>query len=394
MVMLEPVPLSRGFGEQAGRFLHDRLAEHGITVCGDDELDRFEGADGRVTRVITKRGRELEADAVVIGVGAAPDVMLARSAGLELGETGGVRVDSRLQTRVPGIFAAGDVAEYESVVHGGRSLRIEHWDVAFSQGRTAALNMLGRDQPHDVVPYFFSDLSDWASLEYVGPAFDWDEEVIRGSIDDGEFSVWYLKDGRVAGALSIGRSEDLSMPPGCSRRGPRWGISPGSSAISRPTSARSRARCPEVRPRRRRDHGDSSRGRGRTSGSSGRPGRWAPPGSRSTRRPNRSIAPSSGVAISSARSNAGSTVISSLPVSTTLFALSTISPPRLSIRCPTSRISVPIWTSSSARMSSRSPSIMIASARSSSRSAISSMARPIAVISSPSSSRRSNCAGA
>ena len=210
MVMIEPVPLSRGFGMEAGRFLHDRLAEHGITVCGDDELDRFEGADGRVTRVITKRGHELEADAVVIGVGAAPDVMLARSAGLELGETGGVRVDSRLQTPVPGIFAAGDVAEYESVVHGGRSLRIEHWDVAFSQGRTVALNMLGHDKPHDVVPYFFSDLSDWVSLEYVGPAFDWDEEIIRGSIDDGEFIVWYLKDGRVAGALSIGRSEDLT----------------------------------------------------------------------------------------------------------------------------------------------------------------------------------------
>jgi 3-phenylpropionate/trans-cinnamate dioxygenase ferredoxin reductase component len=209
MVMIEPVPLSRGFGIEAGRFLHDRLAEHGITVFGDDELDRFEGADGRVTRVITKRGREVETDTVVIGVGAAPDVTLARGAGLELGETGGVRVDSRLQTGVPGIFGAGDIAEYESVVHGGRSLRIEHWDVAFSQGRTAALNMLGRDQPHDVVPYFFSDLSDWVSIEYVGPAFDWEEEVIRGSIDDGKFSVWYLKDGRVAGALSIGRSEDL-----------------------------------------------------------------------------------------------------------------------------------------------------------------------------------------
>jgi 3-phenylpropionate/trans-cinnamate dioxygenase ferredoxin reductase component len=209
MVMIESVPLSRGFGEQAGRFLRDRLVEHGITICGDDELDRFEGADGRVTRVITKRGRELDADAVVIGVGAAPDTMLARSAGLELGDTGGVRVDSRLQSRTPGIFAAGDVAEYESVVHGGRRLRIEHWDVAFSQGRTVALNMLGRDQPHDVVPYFFSDLSDWVSLEYVGPAFHWDEEVVRGSIDEGEFSVWYLKGGGVAGALSIGRSQDL-----------------------------------------------------------------------------------------------------------------------------------------------------------------------------------------
>jgi 3-phenylpropionate/trans-cinnamate dioxygenase ferredoxin reductase subunit len=94
-------------------------------------------------------------------------------------------------------------------VHGGRRLRIEHWDVAFNQGKTAALNMLGRDVPHDVVPYFFSDLADWSSMEYVGPASEWDEEVVRGSIEDGEFSLWYLSGGRVAAALSVGRSDDL-----------------------------------------------------------------------------------------------------------------------------------------------------------------------------------------
>jgi 3-phenylpropionate/trans-cinnamate dioxygenase ferredoxin reductase subunit len=209
MVMLESLPLSRGFGEQAGRFFAHRLQEHGIEFHGDDELERFEGRGGRVTTVITKSGREFDADAVVIGVGAVPDVSLARGAGLEIGHGGGVVVDRRLQTAVPGIFAAGDMAEYESVVHGGGRLRIEHWDVAFNQGKTAALNMLDRDQPHDVVPYFFSDLSDWASLEYVGPAFEWDEEVVRGSIDGGEFSVWYLHDGRLAGALSVGRSDDL-----------------------------------------------------------------------------------------------------------------------------------------------------------------------------------------
>ena len=209
LVMLEPVVLSRGFGETAGRFFQDRLEERGITVYGDDALERFEGADGRVTRVITKAGHELEADAVVMGTGAMPDVMLARAAGLELGESGGIRVDAHLQTSAPGIYAAGDVAEYESVVHGGRRMRIEHWDVAFNQGKTAALNMLGRKQPHDVVPYFFSDLSDWASLEYVGPAYEWDREVVRGSPEDGEFIIFYMQEGRVAGALSVGRSDDL-----------------------------------------------------------------------------------------------------------------------------------------------------------------------------------------
>jgi 3-phenylpropionate/trans-cinnamate dioxygenase ferredoxin reductase component len=209
MVMLESHPLSRTFGDAAGRFFQARLEEHGVEIHADDELDHFTGQEGRVTHVVTKQGLELEADAVIVGVGVMPDVQLARSAGLELGERGGVLVDSQLQTAVPGIFAAGDIAEYESVVHGGRRIRVEHWDVAFNHGKTAALNMLGRDQPHDVVPYFFSDLSDWASLEYVGPASDWDQETVRGSFDSGEFSVWYTASGRVAGALSVGRSDDL-----------------------------------------------------------------------------------------------------------------------------------------------------------------------------------------
>jgi 3-phenylpropionate/trans-cinnamate dioxygenase ferredoxin reductase subunit len=209
IVMLESLVLSRTFGDTAGRFFQERLIEHGVVIRGNDELERFEGADGRVSTVVTKSGRSFDADAVIIGAGAVPDVMLARGAGLELGDGGGVKVDARLATSAPGIYAAGDMAEYESVVHNGRRIRVEHWDVALTQGRIAALNMLGHDKPYDVVPYFFSDLSDWVSLEYVGPAFDWDEEVVRGSLEDGAFSIWYLHQGRVAAALSVGRSEDL-----------------------------------------------------------------------------------------------------------------------------------------------------------------------------------------
>jgi 3-phenylpropionate/trans-cinnamate dioxygenase ferredoxin reductase subunit len=209
MVMLESVALGRGFGEQAGRFFQGRLEEHGVSVFGGEELDRFEGADGRVTQVVTKSGRKLDADAVVMGTGVSPDVTLARGAGLDLGDSGGVKASPQLETSAPGIYVAGDIAEYESVAHAGRRLRVEHWDVAFNHGKTAALNMLGRDHPHEEIPYFFSDLSNWASLEYVGPAYDWDQEVIRGSLEEGQFSLWYLSDGRVAGALSVERSDDL-----------------------------------------------------------------------------------------------------------------------------------------------------------------------------------------
>ncbi|MGO9763958.1 MAG: NAD(P)/FAD-dependent oxidoreductase [Solirubrobacteraceae bacterium] len=208
LVMQEHATLERGFGASAGRFFQELLESHGVTVHGGDELERFEG-DGRVAKVITRRGLELAADAVVVGAGVTPDVQLAQKAGLQLGERGGVRCSSRLQTSAPGVFAAGDICEYDSVVHGGAPLRIEHWDVAFNHGKTAALNMLGRDIPHEVVPYFYSVLGSWGELEYVGPAHDWDEEIVRGSFADGSFTNWYLEDGAVKAALTFGRADDL-----------------------------------------------------------------------------------------------------------------------------------------------------------------------------------------
>jgi len=208
IVMQEQTTLERGFGAKAGRFFQELLEAHGVTVHGEDELERFEG-DGTVAKVITRGGLELPAGAVVIGAGVTPDIALAQKAGLQLGERGGVRCSSRLESSVPGVFAAGDICEYDSVVHGGEPIRIEHWDVAFNQGKTAAMNMLGKDIPHDVVPYFYSVFADWGELEYVGPAHDWDEEILRGSFQDGAFTNWYLKDGTLKAALTFGRSDDL-----------------------------------------------------------------------------------------------------------------------------------------------------------------------------------------
>ena len=207
LVMMEDVTLERFYGQEVGRFFQGVLEEHGVEVHGGDELERFEGVDGRVTKVVTKSGKELPAECVVIGAGVSPDVSLAKAAGLEIGDAGGVKCSSTLESSVPGIWAAGDICEYDSVVHGS-AMRIEHWDVAFNQGKTAALNMLGRPTPHDVVPYFFSDLADWVGYEYVGPGSG--ETVVRGSIDDGSFTVFYLgDDGAVKAALTVGRSDDL-----------------------------------------------------------------------------------------------------------------------------------------------------------------------------------------
>ena len=218
VVMQEEVTLERSFGAEVGAYVGGLLADHGIVVHGSDELERFEGSDGRVGRVLTKAGLELDCECVVIGAGVMPDVMVARAAGLDLGASGGVRCSSRLETSVPGVYAAGDMCEYESVVHG-RPIRAEHSDVAAEHGKTAALNMLGRDVPHETIPYFFSDLADWASMEYVGPGSG--EPVLRGSLEDGDFTAFYVAGDRVTAALTVGRSDDLEHARRLIRAGER-----------------------------------------------------------------------------------------------------------------------------------------------------------------------------
>ena len=213
LVMQEACPLERHFGPVAGRFAHDLLTSHGVEILAEADVVQFDGEgddDARVTAVVTADGRRAEADLVVVGVGANPDVMLARKAKLELGESGGVMCDRTLRTSAEGIFAAGDMCEYDSVVHG-RRLRIEHEEVAAAQGRHAARAMLGSDEPYTEIPYFWSDLADWATFEYVGAAATWDEEIVRGDPAEAKFAIFYASEGSIVAALAVGRSDDLDV---------------------------------------------------------------------------------------------------------------------------------------------------------------------------------------
>jgi 3-phenylpropionate/trans-cinnamate dioxygenase ferredoxin reductase subunit len=230
IVMQEEITLERPFGKEVGGFFHNLLSDKGVDIHGGDELERFEGDGERVAKVVTKKGAELAADLVVVGVGVIPDVMLAKGAGVDIGESGGVMTSSRLEASCPDVYAAGDIAEYESVVHG-RRLRIEHWDVAFNQGKTAALNMLGRNVNHEEIPYFYSDLADWSGMEYVGPGTG--RPVFRGSMDDGDFTAFYLgDDGVVTAALTVGRSDDLEA----ARRFIRDKAAPDEAALADPST--------------------------------------------------------------------------------------------------------------------------------------------------------------
>jgi NADPH-dependent 2,4-dienoyl-CoA reductase/sulfur reductase-like enzyme len=117
-------------------------------------------------------------------------------------------VDQFLQTSAPGVFAAGDIA---SAWHPrfGRHIRIEHWDNAIEQGKTAAANMLGRQEAYDRMPYFYSDQFD-LGMEYRGYARSWDQVVIRGDLDAREFDAFWVKDGRVVAAMNANRWDDAA----------------------------------------------------------------------------------------------------------------------------------------------------------------------------------------
>jgi 3-phenylpropionate/trans-cinnamate dioxygenase ferredoxin reductase component len=208
LVMQEGVTFERQFGREVGGYFQRVLEEHGVEVHGGEDLERYEGSAGRVERVVTKGGLSLDCGAAVVGAGVMPDTTLARAAGLELGETGGVRCSDRLEAGAEDVFVAGDLAEYDSILHGGPA-RVEHWDVAWQHGKTAARNMAGRDVPHEALPYFWSDLSDWTGLEYVGVGRAADDPVVRGSLDDGSFSAWGLaEDGRVLSCVAVGGGSD------------------------------------------------------------------------------------------------------------------------------------------------------------------------------------------
>jgi 3-phenylpropionate/trans-cinnamate dioxygenase ferredoxin reductase subunit len=209
MVFPEEAPKAKQFGARVGGVVRDLLAEHDVEVLSGEQVERLEGDGGGVGRIVCSSGRAVDCQAVLVGVGAVPDVMLARQSGLELGDSGGVRCSATLETSAPGVFAAGDVCEYDSVIHG-RRLRIEHFEVAAAQGRCAARNVLGAGEAFAEVPYFWSDLSDWLTLESVGPAVGgWDDEEVRGSLEERSFSVLFRREGRLVAAVTAGRSADL-----------------------------------------------------------------------------------------------------------------------------------------------------------------------------------------
>ena len=189
-------PMERVLGGDFGDFIRALHEEHGVVFHLEQTATAID-AD----RVTLANGKTIAASLVVAGVGVRPRLQLAQAAGLALDH--GVSVDEYLQTSVPGIYAAGDIARWPDR-HSGAAIRVEHWVVAERQGQVAALNMLGAAQRFDAVPFFWSQHYD-VPINYVGHAEGWDETTVDGDIAKRDCVVRYRKDGRVLAVASIHR---------------------------------------------------------------------------------------------------------------------------------------------------------------------------------------------
>jgi 3-phenylpropionate/trans-cinnamate dioxygenase ferredoxin reductase component len=206
VVTIEPAktPLFRVLGETVGQSIADLHRAHGVRTIFEDTVAGFEGTQ-RVARVITKGGLRLECDFVVAGIGIEPVVDILDGTGVHVDN--GVVVDQYCQTNVPGIYAAGDVANHYHPVFE-RQIRVEHWHNAIKQGAAAARNMLGRAVPYDEIHWFWSDQYD-ANLQYAGFHTKWEQLVVRGRLESGNFLAFYVNDGRIDAVVGLNRAQDV-----------------------------------------------------------------------------------------------------------------------------------------------------------------------------------------
>jgi 3-phenylpropionate/trans-cinnamate dioxygenase ferredoxin reductase subunit len=205
-------PLLRVLGPEVAKVYEAIHRDEGVRFHFGEAVEAFDGR-GRVAAVLTNKGTRIEGDFVVVGVGIQPNAEWLDGSGVQLDN--GVVVDEFCRTNVEGIYAAGDVANHWHPLFE-RRMRVEHWDNALKQGAAAARNMLGTPTIFDDPHWFWSDQYRH-NLQYLGFATNWDDLVVRGSLDERNFVAFYLRNGLVDAVVGLDRGKEVRRSAGLIR---------------------------------------------------------------------------------------------------------------------------------------------------------------------------------
>lgn len=204
VVAPDAVPLEKIFGSIVGHRLQVMHESQGVEFRLDHKATEFIG-DQAVEAVVLDNGDRLPADLVIVGIGIEPATDFIEAMKLHPGD-GSIVVDAYLRA-VESVFAAGDVARYPDP-RSGSDIRIEHWRLAAQHGRIAARNMLGQAIPFKGVPFFWTKQFSM-NLHYVGHAESWDDVIIHGDLEAGEFMAFYVEAGQILAVLANGYTQEL-----------------------------------------------------------------------------------------------------------------------------------------------------------------------------------------
>jgi 3-phenylpropionate/trans-cinnamate dioxygenase ferredoxin reductase subunit len=194
-------PLLAALGETVGEVFANLHRDHGMDLRLEAQVEEITTTQGRASGLKMRDGSTVAADAVLVAVGAKPNIELAEQGGLSMGD-GGVLVDASLRTSDPDIYAVGDIAAAEHPLFGCR-IRTEHWANALKQPAVAAAGMLGKPGEYAELPYFFTDQYD-LGMEYVGHAPSFQRVVFRGDVSAREFVAFWLDgDNRVLAGMNV-----------------------------------------------------------------------------------------------------------------------------------------------------------------------------------------------
>lgn len=200
------VPFAHTLGEEIGKLLQKMHEEKGVKFVLNSGVEEYvSGENKAVKELVLKGGQErIKADLIVLGVGVTPNTGFLKDSGIDMTSKGYVKVNDRLETNVPGVFAAGDIANFPLASAGNQVVNIGHWQLSMAHGRCAARNAAGQETSLRSVPFFWTQQYG-KSIRYAGYGAGYDELVVDGNVADGAFVTYFCKKGVVMAVATLGK---------------------------------------------------------------------------------------------------------------------------------------------------------------------------------------------